>query len=136
MPENVTGPVGIPARGDSEQRFSDRSRLARLEAQQETLLRELAELRHQLTAQAEAILGRAATGAGARTSPRRRRQPPRRRGDTVLRVVRAAVIAAASLGVVVAMLAPARVHREQYSPRCSVACSRPVASHASHRPGK
>lgn len=126
VPEQVSGPSGVPTRGDSEQGIKDT--LARLEAKIDRLAEQLADAE----AEAEAIMRRA---EGAPVPSHRRAQGRRRRGDTVLRVVKAAVVAVVSLGIVVAMLAPARVHREQYSPRCSVACSRPVVVQVPRKTG-
>jgi hypothetical protein len=111
----------VPSRGDSEQWIRDT--LTRLLAQQEVLARSVAELvareasRAEAEAQAEAILRRAA-------SPDRPRRPvpPRRgrRGDTILHVVRAALVAVLAVGVVVALMAPRHLTEQRYTPRSTV----------------
>ena len=123
MPESSEGPFTNASRGDSEQAIRDT--LARLEAKIDRLAGQLADAE----AEAETILRRAAAPA-VPVSPRRRTSSPRRRGDTFLLVVKAAVIAAVSLGVIFAMLAPRHWRDQRYSPRCSVACARPAAHHS------
>jgi hypothetical protein len=81
------------------------------------LARAVAELTAQLAEEAEAI-GRAASPDRPRRSANPRRRG--RRGDTFLRVVKAAVIAAVSLGVIFAMLAPRHLKEQRYTPRSTV----------------
>jgi hypothetical protein len=66
-----------------------------------------------------------AEAAQAAVSPDRPRRsvPPRRGrrpGDTFLRVVKAAVFAAVSLGLIYAMLAPRHLQEQRYTPRSTV----------------
>jgi ferric-dicitrate binding protein FerR (iron transport regulator) len=127
VPEQVSGQSGDPSPGDSEQWF--RATLARLEEQQAALAKAVAELATQLAevAQAEAILRRA-------SSPRHRPAPRRRRGGTYLQVVKVALVAVLGLGAVLALMAPQRMQRQQYQPRCTVSCARPAAHHTGARP--
>jgi hypothetical protein len=80
VPEHISGQFSVPSYGDSEQWL--RSRVARLEAQQELLGRAVAELTTQLAEETQAA------AAAAPDRPRRARSPRRgRRGDTFLRIV-------------------------------------------------
>ena len=117
MPENASGPSGMPTHGDSQQGIKDT--LARLEAKIDRLAEQLADAE----AEAEEIMRRAT----APTSRPRHATPHRHRGGTFLYVVKAAVVATACLAALVALMSPARAHRERFTPACTVRCSHPVA---------
>jgi len=110
MPGQVSGPSGVPARGDSEQGIRDT--LARLEAKIDRLAEQLADAE----AEAEEIMRRAATPGPARHSAPRKG----RRGDTFLRVVQTVAIAAACLGLIFAAMAPRHLKEQRFSPRTAV----------------
>ena len=117
MPQSVSGPSGVPPRGDSERGIEDA--LARLEERLTAKIDALAEQLADAVAEAEEIRRRAAPPATP-SSPRRRPCSHRRRGDTFLYVVRAALVAFLGLGVVLAMMAPRHLRDQQYTRRGTV----------------
>jgi hypothetical protein len=112
----------VPARGDSQQTIS--ATLARLEAKIDRLAEQLADAE----AEAEEIMRRAVSPAPARHTAAKRPRRATTAAERWLRAVRVALVAILGVAAVVALMQPHRLQREQYGPRCSVACSRPVSN--------
>jgi hypothetical protein len=146
VPETVSGHSTVPSHSDSER--TSRDRLARIEEQLAALtaaVTDLAERFADAEVEAEEILRRAAAPApaghqaaapapaghqAAAPAPAGHRAPRRgRRSDTILYVVRTALVALLGVGAVLALMAPRHLRDQQYTRRSTVQ----VAHHGAPR---